>query len=63
MMPPNWKQIEREEDEIDRELADGKITPKEYARLHRELQRDIADIYEEDRETALRGVDDEWGIS
>lgn len=53
---------DREEEYYAQQLADGAITRQQYNEYMRELQRDVRDAYEQDREDALRDVDGEWGI-
>lgn len=52
---------EREQHAIDEAYARGEITREEHNRQSREIERDVRDAYEADREDALRAVDDEWG--
>lgn len=53
--------MDREEESLANDLANGLISREEYNRQMRELQRDARDAYEMDREDALREVDAEWG--
>lgn len=57
---PNMRWAEREEEQLDKDLADGKITPLEYRKAHAELMREIRNAYEEEREEAHRRVDREF---
>ena len=52
---------DREADQLLRDFNEGLITREDYNAAMRELQRDVHDAYEMDREDALRAVDDEWG--
>lgn len=45
----NWRQIEREHDAIDRAVERGELTPEEGRREHRELDREVDDLYREER--------------
>ena len=54
---PNMRWAEREEEQLDKDLANGTITPAEYRKAQRELQREIRDAFEEEREEAHRRVD------
>ena len=53
---------EREEEAATQDFSDGLITRDEYNRRIREIQDDVKDAYEADREDALRDVDAEWGM-
>ena len=53
--------MEREQDALDRDYAEGRITRAEHNAASRELERDLRAAYEEDCENALREVDEEWG--
>jgi len=55
------RMADREEELLSRDLAEGRITQAEYNAEIRNLQREITAAYHEDREDALRRVDDEWG--
>lgn len=46
----NWRQIEREHDQIDEAVERGDLTPEEGRREHRELDREVNDLYREERE-------------
>lgn len=52
---------DREADYYADQLANGEITREEYNIAMREIQRDVQDAYEQDREDALREVDADWG--
>ena len=52
---------DREEEALSRDLSEGKITVAQYNAEIRNLQREIQRAYEDDREDALRAVDDDWG--
>lgn len=52
---------DREAEYYAERFASGEITREEYNRQMQELQRDVRDAYEQDREDALREVDAEWG--
>jgi predicted RNA-binding protein associated with RNAse of E/G family len=52
---------DREADQLLRDFNEGLITREDYNAAMRELQRDVRDAYEMDREDALREVDNEWG--
>jgi hypothetical protein len=52
---------DREEEALGRDLSEGRITSAQYNAEIRNLQREIRYAYEQDREDALRNVDDEWG--
>ena len=51
----------REEELLARDLAEGRITQTEFNTEMRNLQREVRYAYEQDREDALRAVDEEWG--
>jgi polyhydroxyalkanoate synthesis regulator phasin len=46
----NWRQIEREHENIDRAVERGEMTPEEALREHRELDREVDDLYREERD-------------
>jgi hypothetical protein len=52
--------IEREEDELERQLADGEITPHQYNEEMRELRRDYQSAAEEAAEHAYRNELTNW---
>jgi len=54
------RQMEREEEALDRDLAEGRISQKEYNREMRELQRDYAGAAEEAAQDAYRAELDRW---
>ena len=54
---------DREEDALARDLAEGRISQATYNAEMRNIQREFRDAYEQDREDALRSVDDEWGYN
>lgn len=53
---------EREEDALVEDYNNGLITREEYNSRMRDIQRDVREAYEQDREDALRDVDADWGI-
>lgn len=53
---------EREEDALADDFNNGLITREEYNSRMRDIQRDMREAYEQDREDALRDVDAEWGM-
>ncbi len=53
--------MEREQNALDQDFADDRITLEEYRRATRELERDLRACYEEDQEEALRAVREDWG--
>lgn len=53
---------ELEEDALADDYNNGLITREEYNSRMRDIQRDVREAYEQDREDALRDVDAEWGI-
>jgi hypothetical protein len=55
------RMADREEELLARDLAEGRITQTEYNAEIRNLQREVRYALEQDREEALRQVDDEWG--
>lgn len=55
------RQAEREQQSIDDAYASGEIGREEHNEQARQLERDMRDAYEADREDAMRAVDDEWG--
>lgn len=55
------RMADREEEALARDLNEGRITRDQYNAAMKELQRDVRDAYEMDREDALRDVDAEWG--
>ena len=60
-MPMNWNAVDKEEQDIDEREAAGFITREEARKERRELQRDIQGAYEEERERAIRNVDEDFG--
>jgi len=58
----NERETEREEKALSEQLSNGLISQDEYNREMQEIQRSYADAYEEDRDAALRAVDEEWSI-
>jgi hypothetical protein len=52
---------DREEELLSRDLAEGRISQAEYNAEIRNIQREVTDAYHQDREDALRQIDDEWG--
>ena len=54
------RQMEREEDQLDRDLAEGRISQKEYNREMRELHRDYAGAAEEAASEAYRTELERW---
>lgn len=57
---PNMRWAEREEEQLDEDLAEGRITLLEHRKAHAKLMRAIRDAYEEEREEAHRRVDREF---
>lgn len=60
---PNMRWAEREEEQLDKDLAEGLITQAEYNKAMTELQRAIRNAIEEEREERHREVDrdyDRW---
>lgn len=55
-MPVNWKQVEREEDMIQRAYDDGEISSADAARELRDLQRDVQAYVEEEAYEAAQNV-------
>ena len=55
------RQMEREEEALSNDLATGRISRADYNEAMRDLQREARDAYHEDREDAMRRVDDDWG--
>lgn len=53
---------EREQEQLDRDLADGRISDQEHREATRDIERGLQDAYEQDREAALAAVNDDWGI-
>jgi hypothetical protein len=54
------RQIEREEDSIQRDYEEGLISSAEAARSMRELHRDIADAEREEADRQQRDREDRW---
>ena len=52
---------EREQQALDDEYAEGRLTADEHRRASKEIERDIQAAYEADQEDALARVRDEWG--
>lgn len=52
---------EREQNALDRDYAEGRITAEEHRRGIREIERELRAAYEEDQYDALQQVRDEWG--
>jgi hypothetical protein len=52
--------IEREEDALSEQLANGDISPTEYNREMRELQRDYRDAAEESARNAYEQERERW---
>jgi polyhydroxyalkanoate synthesis regulator phasin len=59
-MPINWNQVERDEDSIDRDLAEGHITQEQARRYRRDIADDIRGAAEEDAENAYRDTMGGW---
>lgn len=53
-------QIDREVDDLDRQLESGLISSKEHARQTREIMRDFQAAAEESAEEAYRRELDQW---
>lgn len=55
------RQMEREEEALSRDLANGSISQADYNEAMRDMQREARYAYEQDREDALERVRDDWG--
>jgi hypothetical protein len=53
--------MERAEEQLSRDLNEGRISQTDYNAEMRELQRDARAAYEEDMRDAQERVRDEWG--
>lgn len=51
-MPINWNALEREEQYLEEQLAEGRISQKEFNKQMRDLQDDVRGAAEEDAERA-----------
>lgn len=60
-MAPNHKQFEREEVELERQLAAGEITYQQFCKYMSELRADIRGAFEQDMHEAEQRVRDGWG--
>lgn len=60
---PNLRWAEREEEQLDKDLAEGLITQAEYRKAMAELRREIRNAIEDERKERHREVDrdyDRW---
>lgn len=57
---PNLRWAEREEEQLDKDLAEGLISINEYNKAMRELRREIRDAIEQEREERHREIDREY---
>lgn len=57
---PNMRWAEREEEQLDKDLAEGLITPAEHRKAMAELQREIRNAFEEEREERHREIDRDY---
>ena len=55
------RHIDREEERLSRDYANGAISREDYNAEMRELQREARDAYQADLEDATARVRDEWG--
>jgi len=53
-MPINWNMVEREEDALEADLAEGRIDYAQYRAAIRAIRDDIRGAAEEDAENAYR---------
>jgi hypothetical protein len=57
---PNMRWAEKEEEQLDKDLAEGLITRAESHKAMAELQREIRNAFEEEREERHREVDRDY---
>ena len=55
------RQAEREQQALDDAYASGEMSREEHNEATRQIEREMRDAYEADREDALERVRDEWG--
>ena len=59
-MPINWNAVDREEDDLVRQVNAGEITQQEFNRAMRDLRDEIRGCAEEDAERAYNEVMGNW---
>ena len=52
---------EREQEALDQDYANGRLTDAEYREASRQIECDLRDAYQADLEEAQQHVRDEWG--
>ena len=57
---PNMRWAEKEEEQLANDYADGKISLAEYNKAMRELQREIRNAIEDERDARHRQVDRDY---